>query len=90
LDAAGYNLIVADATVDLTGATIYNDSALNRLSTVKDDTAEVDNSRVQKLLGYTAASGAVTVKDVKDALSMDASGKTLNMSAAKANVTVEN
>ena len=88
LDAAGYNLTVADATVDLTGATIYNDSALNGLSKVKDDTAEVNSARVQKLLGYTAASGAVTVKDVKDALSMDASGKTLNMGTAKDAITV--
>ena len=89
LDAAGKNITAADATIDLTGATIYNDSALTGLSSVKDDTATVEAARVTKLLGYTTA-GTVTVKNVSGALTVSATGKTLNMGDAASTVSVTN
>ena len=71
---------------DYTGSNIAGTIA----ASVVNYNYETNDAMVDKLMAMAAASGEVNVGNVTDALSVNASGKTLNMGAAASTVSVTN
>ncbi len=82
---SGGSVEIANGAVTFKNGAKVSDVTLNNVTSITDENASTTGADVATMLTKTST---VTVKDVSDALTVNAASKTLNMDTAKDNITV--